>query len=251
MEIAMKNMKTKLLILYKGRPYNKMKTKSVNIDDIIKYVNENPNATWRDIFQSVPNNYRNHRAMSISLRQNKGFNLRDNRPLISKYGDIEWRDVVGYEGIYLVNRRGLVFSNNLKRCMGQTVGEVNQVHVYLSKNGMTAGRLVHRLVAEAFIPNPENKPEINHIDANRRNNHVSNLEWCTGAENVRHAHLHNLFPKGEDKPESKLNEFQVRVIRKCNDLSNRHLGRIFGISHNNIGDIKNGVTWRHILPLSL
>ena len=62
----------------------------------------------------------------------------------------------------------------------------------LYKNGKRENKLVNRLVAEAFIPNPENKPEVNHIDGNPLNNFVTNLEWATKAENMKHAYINNL-----------------------------------------------------------
>lgn len=73
---------------------------------------------------------------------------------------------------------------------------------------------VHRLVAETFIPNPENKPIVNHINGNKLDNRVINLEWVTYSENRNHAYINNLDPQGENKPNSKLKNKDVHKISK-------------------------------------
>lgn len=89
----------------------------------------------------------------------------------------KWKDVVGYEGLYKVSNLGNVYTNYYKRLL--TKHEKNgYYYVYLSSNGKQSFKFIHRLVAQAFIPNPNNLPCINHKDENRTNNTVENLEWC-------------------------------------------------------------------------
>lgn len=96
-----------------------------------------------------------------------------------------WKDVKGYEGLYQVSNTGQVFSIRSKKFLkqGHTGWGEGYAFVALCKNGMRKNKNVHRLVAEAFIPNPENKPEVNHIDHNPHNNNANNLEWVTHQEN--------------------------------------------------------------------
>jgi hypothetical protein len=109
---------------------------------------------------------------------------------------------------------------------------------------------IHRLVGETFIPNPENYPQINHIDGNKSNNHVSNLEWCDRSYNMRHADKMGLRNnKGEKHKLSKLSEQQVLEIRELYSTGNytqKELGEKFGVSQNQISYIINKKKWNHI-----
>lgn len=123
--------------------------------------------------------------------------------------DVEWRDVVGYEGLYEVSNTGVVKS--LGRVVFDSIGRVRKIEGRIMKQGMKKdgsgyctvslthsdgtgenAKLVHRIVAEAFIPNPENKEVVNHIDGNKKNNNVTNLEWTTVEENNTHAYNEGL-----------------------------------------------------------
>lgn len=106
---------------------------------------------------------------------------------------------------------------------------------------------VHRLVAEIFLDNPNNKPQINHIDGNKSNPFVSNLEWCTQKENARHSVDLLRNNRGEKNGSSRLTEDQVRFIKyESNGIGAKRLSKIFPCSHVNITKIRQGKHWKWV-----
>ena len=121
------------------------------------------------------------------------------------------------------------------------------LYVNLCKGGKPKNFFVHRLVALCFIPNPENKPEINHIDGHPLNNHVSNLEWCTRSENVQHAFDTGLMPQGEDNLKALLSNEQVRYIRENpKGLTGRQLAEKFDVDKRTISLIQLGKIYKAV-----
>lgn len=103
----------------------------------------------------------------------------------SKASEI-WKDIVGYEGLYQISSKGNIVSKNGK-VKSQAIDHGGYCTVWLSKNSVQKCLKVHRLVAQSFIENPENKKTVNHIDGVKTNNCVENLEWATHSENIIHA----------------------------------------------------------------
>lgn len=106
-----------------------------------------------------------------------------------------WKDVVGFEGLYKVSNKGNIYSVERKdsrgiKCGGRALKpaytKAGYLKVVLCKNGMRYYKMLHRLVAETFIPNPNNFPQVNHMDEIKDNNNVKNLEWCTSRYNNNH-----------------------------------------------------------------
>ena len=94
------------------------------------------------------------------------------------------KDVVGYEGLYVVSNQGNIYSLNYNRTgkvvkLSPRINRWGYLQVCIYKNGEVKQCLIHRLVAEAFIPNPLGLPQVNHIDEDKTNNQAENLEWCT------------------------------------------------------------------------
>jgi len=112
---------------------------------------------------------------------------------------VEWKSIKEFDN-FEVSNTGIVRNKNTKREKGQSVNERGYKRVTFYKNNKNINKYIHRLVAEAFIPNPENKPTVNHEDGNKNNNCVDNLSWATYSEQMQHALKVGLIKIGEESP---------------------------------------------------
>lgn len=165
-----------------------------------------------------------------------------------------WKDVVGYEGMYEVSNKGRVRSLDRKdirgrRVKGKYLKYKKTSRGYLSLQLCGKDCLIHRLVAKAFIPNPENKPQVNHIDGDKSNNNVENLEWCTSSENNKHRYRYGLYNQdGVKNPQSKFTEEDVKEILEMlyKNITLTEIAKQYNVSITTISNIKNGITYKNI-----
>lgn len=181
----------------------------------------------------------------------------DNLCINDLEGEI-WEYIKGYEGLYKVSNLGRIKSfvkiNPIIRRQKNKRGNYKEVN--LKKNNQYKYFTVHRLVCNQFLPNPENKPSINHIDCNTENNRLSNLEWCTAKENMAHAvklgRTYKYHERGASKPlNSKLNEELVRSIRKMyydNKMGQIDIAKTLSVNKNAISGVVTWRTWFYVDP---
>lgn len=168
---------------------------------------------------------------------------------------MKWKDINGFEGIYLISDHGEVMSYKKLRPMilKNRVNAFGYYHVSLRKNGKGIEKLVHRLVAEHFIDG-KSKETVNHIDGNKINNHVSNLEWATREEQMTHAYKNNLKTpvRGHTNGNSVLTEKEVIEIRsiyksRSKEYGMRALARKYNVSESTIDKLVRNKTYKELL----
>ena len=173
----------------------------------------------------------------------------------------EWKDIKGYEGFYQISNSGIVKSlggwcgtaKRKEKIRSTSLTHDGYVKVRLMHQGKDKTMRVHRLVAEAFIPNPENKDTVNHIDGDKQNNVVSNLEWVNRTEQMIHAYNLGLKTSrlGSSNSNAKLTETQVREIRKLYVPYSKEFGTValaekYGVTNRVIGLIIKNEAYKNV-----
>lgn len=143
---------------------------------------------------------------------------------------------------YIITKDGKVFNKHNNH---ESKPQKNGKGYYRVNIGHTL-YFVHRLVAELYVPNPENKLQVNHKDGNKLNNNYKNLEWVTNLENRKHAVNEGLHLQGEKCPWAKLHEKDVIYILQHKNEPTYILAKKFNISESTIRDIKAGRTWKQL-----
>lgn len=164
------------------------------------------------------------------------------------------KDIFGYEGKYQITNDGRVYSLKRKKYLKPFYKQGGYWRVGLKgAGGKSRHHSIHRLVANAFIANPMDYPQINHIDGNKKNNNISNLEWCNASQNLKHAYLLGLQKKAylEEHSHCKQTKESIRILKRIillNQLGeiyikDSHIAKIFNIAQSNITKCKRGILY--------
>jgi len=151
--------------------------------------------------------------------------------------------IKNYEGLYSVNEYGDIYSHKSKIILKVSYTFDGYKKLLLYKNGVRKTFRINRLVAEAFIPNLENKPQVNHKDGNKNNNHVSNLEWVTNQENVIHAYKNGLA-KMTESTKNKISKNNAKARSKkvaCIDITTNKVIKEYLSATDGAKDVKGTV----------
>lgn len=168
---------------------------------------------------------------------------------INQLGEV-WKDVPGYEGLYMVSSYGNVISvaggNGRQpfKPLRMNKNNAGYYQVSLVKDSKAANVQIHRIVAIAFIPNPEHKEQVNHNDGNKLNNSVDNLEWVTRSENALHCYRVLGFKRqGKERPVKINSEIAKEIYQSTESVKN--LANKFEISETMVRNIKSRKSWRN------
>jgi len=162
--------------------------------------------------------------------------------------DLTEYDIPEFDDYKLIKNGTIVsYKKNTRRVLKGGVDRYGYPMAILCKNGFHYTKYMHRLLAIMFIPNPENKPQVNHINGIKTDCRVENLEWVTDKENKIHSVNNGLFNtlKGTDHYRSKFSESDIVKIR-CDNRSIRELAELYKVTYPTIANIRKRYTWKHI-----
>ena len=181
----------------------------------------------------------------------------------------ERRDIDEYDGLYTVTRSGRVYRERIPIVdrngnaiqfpygeMAQRLNKGGYAQVWICKDGKQTGHYVHRLVAKAFHPNPDDLEQVDHLNGIRDDNRAENLEWVTREENIRRSTASgrrkgSKGTVGSEHPRAKLDEATVREARTRKaraQASAREMAREYGVSASTMARALDGTTWAHVDP---
>lgn len=178
----------------------------------------------------------------------------------------KWKYIQGWEGFYMISSFGRV--SGVSRDVEDSRGHCRRIsskilaggtntagyrRIQLTKLGKECDEMIHRLVATAFLDNPEGKPQVNHKNGIKDDNREENLEWCTSSENIAHAYATGLRNPptnvvGSDNPRAKLSDNDVRFIRYWSECgyNGKDIAAVFNVNPSTVSMILLNKTWTHI-----
>lgn len=181
--------------------------------------------------------------------------FKNNLKFIFETETFKWVYLNNEKTKYLVSSKGFIYTTNYLGKTGKFIKLKSRkqyngyVLIILHHNGKAYPKLLHRIVANAFIPNPDNLFSVNHIDGNKENNDVYNLEWCSSKDNSIHAANTGLIATGEKSILSKINNETAENICKeieSNTLSIKDLSLKYNTTYNTVYDIYRRRSWKQV-----
>ena len=164
------------------------------------------------------------------------------------------KDVSGFRGRYSVTKDGRVWSNVSNKFLVNNAGTKGYMRVCMYLDGKNYVKKIHRLVAETFIENPQEKVQVNHIDGDKNNNNINNLEWCTNTENNLHAINSGLYKTEKIRNAARKNGKKVcllsdsqaeriRLMWEIGGTTMTEIGKLFNAKYYTISRIVNNETY--------
>lgn len=166
----------------------------------------------------------------------------------------DWKDIQGYEDSFMISSDGVVVNKITGKTLNGYISKLRglpgyrKVDLWVQKKRKCIP--VHRILAIAFIPNPNNYSCVNHKDGNKLNNSLENLEWCSPGQNLQHAYDIGLRKSGEELKLSKLKNSDIPEIRQllASGMTHRAIAKLYGVSSNVITKINTNRLYKRTLP---